>query len=69
MPDLSGMSYEEARDALSYYGIYIRSQSPVTDAENQKVVSQSIAPGIRLDHGSIIEVTLIDDDKSMLGRY
>ena len=69
IPDLSGMSYEEARDCLSYYGIYIRSQSPVTDAAKQKVVSQSIAPGIRLDHGSIIEVTLIDDDKSMLGKY
>ncbi|MBQ7896540.1 MAG: PASTA domain-containing protein, partial [Oscillospiraceae bacterium] len=69
IPELSGMSYEQARDTLSYYGIYIRSKSPVTDASEQKVASQSIEAGVRLEHGSIIEVTLIDDDKSMLGRY
>lgn len=69
MPDIGGMSYEQARDTLSYYGLYISSKSPVTDAENQIISSQSIAPGLRLDHGSIIEVTLIDNDSSMLGRY
>ena len=69
VPDIGGMSYENARDTLSYYGIYISSKSPVTDASKQKISSQSIAPGLRLDHGSIIEVTLIDDDNSMLGRY
>ncbi len=69
MPDIGGMSYEEARDTLSYYGIYISSKSPVTDAENQKISAQSISPGTGIDHGSIIEVTLIDDNNSMLGRY
>ena len=69
MPDIGGMSYEEARDALSYYGIYISSKSPVTDSANQKISSQSISPGTGIDHGSIIEVTLIDDNNSMLGRY
>lgn len=69
MPELYGMSYSEARDTLSYYGIYIQTISPVTNAEEQTVSSQSIAPGTRIEHGSVIEVTLISGDESMLGKY
>ena len=69
VPDLSGMSYRQARDALSYYGLYIQTASPVTDAENQMVSSQSIAPGIALEHGAVITVSLISGDESMLGKY
>ncbi len=69
VPDLTGMSYREARDALSYYGIYIQTASPVTDAEGQTVSSQSIAAGTAVDHGAVVEVTLISSDGSMLGRY
>ena len=63
------MSYAQARDTLSYYGIYIHATSPVTDAGTQKVSSQSIQPGCLVGHGSIVEVTLFSDDDSMLGRY
>lgn len=69
LPDLSGMSYEQARDILSYYGLYINSQSTVTDPTNQVVISQSLAAGAELQHGTIVEVTLIDQDESMLGKY
>ena len=69
IPDLGGMSYAQARDTLSYYGIYIQTASPVTDAETQKVSSQSIKAGTMVGHGSIVEVTLISGDDSMLGRY
>ncbi len=69
VPELTGMSYAQARDTLSYYGIYIHATSPVTDAGTQKVSSQSIQPGCLVGHGSIVEVTLFSDDDSMLGRY
>ena len=69
LPELSGMSYEEARDTLSYYGLYISSRSSVTDAKTQIVYSQSLPAGTELEHGSIVEVSLIDQDESMLGKY
>ena len=69
VPELAGMSYAQARDTLSYYGIYIQTASPVTDAETQKVSSQSVKAGTVVGHGSIVEVTLVSGDDSMLGRY
>lgn len=69
VPELSGMSYEEARDTLSYYGIYIRTDSLVTDAAKQRVNTQNIAPGQSVAHGTVIEVTLVSSDPSLLGRY
>ncbi len=69
VPDLSGMSYQEARDTLSYYGLYIQTVSPVTDTGQQTVSSQSIAPGTSVEHGSVVEVGLVSSDDSMLGKY
>lgn len=69
VPDVSGMSYEKARDTLSYYGIYIKTTSPVTDAKQQSVISQSVSPGTYVSHGSVVEVALYSDDEAMLGRY
>ena len=69
MPELSGMTYDEARDTLSYYGLYISSRSAVTDPQKQIVSSQSLPTGADLQHGSIVEVTLIDQNEAMLGRY
>lgn len=69
MPELTGMSYEKARETLSYYGLYINSLSTVTDARKQTVNSQSLPAGAELEHGTIVEVTLVDQDDSMLGKY
>lgn len=69
VPDLSGMSYEDARDALSYYGIYLNSISPLVDAGKQTVISQSISPGTLVPHGSSVQVVLFSEDEAMLGKY
>jgi len=69
VPNLVGMSYNEARDALSYYGIYIHSLSAVNAPDEQVVGTQSINAGEKVSHGSVIEVSLISDDESMLGKY
>ena len=68
VPDLTGMKYDEARDALSYYGIFMNSITPVDDM-NEKVSWQNISPGTVMKHGSVVEVSLINDDDAMLGKY
>jgi len=69
LPDLTGMSYEAARDTLSFYGLYLSTRSGLTDPARQTVVSQSLPAGATVRHGSIVEVTLIDTDEELLGRY
>lgn len=69
LPDVTGMSYNQARDTLSYYGIYIQTISPVLNGDRQLVSSQNIAEGTLVDHGTVIAVSLISDDDSMLGKY
>ena len=69
LPDLTGMDLERARDMLSYYGLYLTTHSSVTDPARQIVSSQSLPAGSMLNHGTIVEVTLIDSDEEILGRY
>jgi len=69
VPDLSGLTYLEAREALSAYGIYLSTPSLVTDAARQKISTQSLAPGTSVAHGTVIEVTLVSGDDMILGRY
>ena len=63
------MRYNEARDLLSYYGLYLHSLSTVLPGGDQRVGSQSVQPGLCVSHGTVIEVSLVTDDKEMLGKY
>lgn len=69
VPDLSGMRYEEARDTLSYYGLYVQTNSPVRVNDQQRVGSQNAAPGSLRRHGTVIQVTLVSGDDTLLGKY
>ena len=69
VPELTGMSLNEARDTLSYYGLYLNALSSISDPEKQSVSAQSIPAGTALSHGSVVEVTLIDSGEELLGRY
>ena len=69
VPNLIGMRYNDARDALSRLGIYIHSLSAVTDGESQCVGTQSLTEGALAAHGSVIEVSLLSADDGMLGKY
>ena len=69
LPDLTGMDLELARDTLSYYGLYLSTRSSVSDPGHQTVSSQSLPAGTLLQHGTVVEVTLIDSDEELLGRY
>ena len=69
VPNLAGMRYNEARDTLSYYGLFLHTLTTLTDEQNARVSTQSIRPGTAVSHGTVIEVVLVSDDESMLGKY
>ncbi len=69
LPELNGMSYDEARDTLSYYGLYLTTHSGLREPGRQTVTGQSLPAGTMLRHGSVVEVSLIDSDETLLGRY
>lgn len=69
VPDLSGLTYEQARYALSKLGLFIKTFSTVSDSSAQIVASQSISAGYCAEHGFVITVSLIDSDENLLGRY
>jgi stage V sporulation protein D (sporulation-specific penicillin-binding protein) len=69
VPDLNGMTYEQARDTLSYYGLYLQTNSPLFHDASQYIGSQNVAPGSFRRHGDVIQVTLISGDDSLLGKY
>lgn len=68
VPDLTGLSYSIARQRMGYYALYINSSSGIaSDSDSLLVTKQSIPAGTMVEHGTIIEVTLVDN--SELGRY
>ncbi|MBQ9686415.1 MAG: PASTA domain-containing protein, partial [Oscillospiraceae bacterium] len=69
LPDLTGLTYEQARDTLSYYGLYLSTNSRLIDPATQIVGTQSLPAGTQLAHGTVIDVGLIDQDETILGIY
>ena len=69
MPDLSGMSLEQARDVLAERGLFLRSRSPLGQGDRRTVAYQSVPAGTLLQQGEIVTVTLISADDSILGKY
>ena len=69
VPNLYGLSYDQARELLAERGLFLRSRSPVLAGEEQCVAYQSAAAGTRIQSGDVITVTLISKDDSILGRY
>ena len=69
VPDLAGMSYENARDLLSSMGLFISTRSQVNASAGQVIGGQSLSAGTPADHGCVVEVTLIDENESLLGKY
>ena len=67
MPDVTGMSYSVARQHLGAYALFIRTAGSVTDPSSLMVTSQSVAPGSSVTHGTVVEVTVVDN--SELGIY
>ena len=64
---LNGMSYRQAKAVLEQDGLFIRSMGvPPSDSLTIVVASQSVSPGSEVAYGSVIQVTLIDNDSSIM---
>jgi len=61
MPDLSGMTYANARKYLNAMGLYIKTFSNRgLDSSSVRISQQSIASGTQVGQGTVVEVTLVD---------
>ncbi len=70
VPELSGLSYREAREALSQLGLFVSAENTSLAGEDSvKIRSQSLSPGSFLSYGGVIRVTLADGDEGSLGKY
>jgi stage V sporulation protein D (sporulation-specific penicillin-binding protein) len=70
VPDLTGLTYDIARQRLGYYGLFLRTDNGMpTISATVQIAGQSVAPGTQVEHGTVIEVTLADYDNSIYGRY
>lgn len=69
VPSLVNYSYKDAALILSGYGLFVQTDGSVTSPEYQIVSTQSIPAGEMVEHGTIVNVTLISGDSEILGRY
>lgn len=70
VPELTGLTYAEARNALFARGLFLRSDSTIlADSDTVRVVFQSIPAGEAVRGGSVIEVSIVNDDNDTYGRY
>ena len=69
VPPLAGLSYDAAREALAGAGLFIASGNTAAADGAQIVSAQSIAPGTAAAAGSVVTVTLYDNDEELLGIY
>ena len=70
VPELTGLTYSEAREALFAEGLFLRSNSTIlADSDTVRVVFQSVGAGESVPAGSVIEVSIVNDDNDTYGRY
>ena len=70
VPDLTGLTYDIARQRLGYQALFINTDShSISDSQTVLVARQSVAPGEKVAHGTVVRVTLADTDASINGRY
>ena len=70
VPNLLGLSYDIARQRLGYQALFINTDShSVSDSQTVVVARQSVEPGEKVEHGTVIRVSLADTDTSTNGRY
>ena len=70
IPDLRGMTYTRARETLAEQGLFLRSDGTIlADSDTVKVSFQSLAPGESASLGTVMDVTLVNNDDESFGIY
>lgn len=69
VPNLTGMTYSETIRALAGMGMFVGSDSSVTDADSQIVSGQDVRAGTQAGAGTVVTVTLYENDEELLGIY
>ncbi len=69
VPNLTGMTYSEAIRTLAGMGMFVGSDSSVTDADSQIVSGQDVRAGTQAGAGTVVTVTLYENDEELLGIY
>lgn len=68
VPNLSGMTFEQARTALNNAGLYMKTSGVSPGTSNAVVSKQSVDYGGLVSYGTVIEVTFIDNSDSSVFR-
>ena len=69
VPDLTGMTYSQAREALAGLGLFVSSDNTVAPDGSQLISGQDIRAGTDAGAGTVVTVTLYDNDEELLGIY
>ena len=70
MPDITGLLYSQAREELSRYGLFLHSGSTIlADSDTVRVAFQSVPAGTATERGTVVEVTLVNNDDESYGIY
>ncbi len=68
MLDLTGLSYEIARERMSWSGLYIKAQGTLMQSDSILIVDQSVEAGQMVEPGTVVTVTLSDSSLGAIAR-
>jgi stage V sporulation protein D (sporulation-specific penicillin-binding protein) len=60
VPDLRGLTYDQAKKRLNDLGLYLRASGVSYYSAVTKARDQATGPGERVDRGSVISVRFVD---------
>ena len=63
VPDFTYLSYETARIRAGWKNVYVRGEGAMIDSDSVYIVRQSIEPGMLVEPGTVVTVTLNDGTK------
>ena len=69
VPDLTDLTYDVARQRLGYQALFISSTNNyISDPTKAIITSQNIGPGVMVEHGTVVKVTMTTNDESTNAR-
>ena len=70
VPDVTGLLYSQARELLAERGLYLHADSTIlADSDTVRVAFQSVEAGTETYRGTVLAVTLVNENDEDYGRY